>query len=224
MTQDHLRFRWDTRAIGHSSRSAAHGPWHRLNAKRIAAHTIAAIAVGASIPAALAQDQQHQGERPESSPGFVREVRQATQRFQDARAATAEGYVSTGSCASGPDQGAMGVHYVNEAFIADGILDVQRPEVLVYEPHDGQLRLAAVEFFVDAKQWDAANTAPPALGGQLFNYAGAPNRLRVPAYYQLHVWAWKRNSSGVFSDWNPGVSCATYTGETAGQGSGHSGH
>ena len=40
----------------------------------------------------------------------------------------------------------MGVHYVNEALIADGVLDVQRPEVLVYEPRAGRLRLVAVEF------------------------------------------------------------------------------
>jgi hypothetical protein len=51
------------------------------------------------------------------------------------------------------------------------------------------------------------------LGGQLFNYVGAPNRLRLPAHYELHVWAWKRNASGIFSDWNPRVSCAQYAGE-----------
>jgi hypothetical protein len=192
-----------------------------MDAKQFAVRTVVAITVGASMPIALAHDEHHEGERPEESPGLVREVRQATQRFQDVRAATSEGYVSASSCESGPNQGAMGVHYVNDAFIADGVLDVQRPEVLVYEPHDGQLRLVAVEFFVDAKQWDAANAAPPVLGGQLFNYAGAPNRLRVPAHYQLHVWAWKRNSSGIFSDWNPKVSCAEYAGEPAGLGSGH---
>jgi hypothetical protein len=181
-----------------------------MNAKQLAANTVVAIAIAASMPVALAQDKHHEGEHPEASPGLVRDVRQATQRFQDVNAATAAGYVSTRSCASGPNQGAMGVHYANEAYIADGVLDVRRPEVLVYEPHEGRLRLVAVEFFVDAQQWDAANAAPPVLGGQLFNYAGAPNRLRLPAHYQLHVWAWKRNSSGIFSDWNPRVSCAEY--------------
>jgi hypothetical protein len=107
----------------------------------------------------------------------------------------------------------MGVHYVNETLIADGVLDVQRPEVLVYEPHGGQLQLVAVEYFVVAEQWDAANEGFPVVGGQLLNYVGAPNRLRAPAHYELHVWAWKRNTSGVFSDWNPRVSCAQYGGE-----------
>lgn len=192
-----------------------------MNAKQLAANTVAAIAIAASMPIAQAQDEHHEGDRPEASPGLVRDVRQATQRFQDVTAATAAGYVSARNCESGPNEGAMGVHYVNEAFIADGVLDVQRPEVLVYEPYAGRLRLVAVEFFVDAPQWDAANAAPPVLGGQLFNYVGAPNRLRLPAHYELHVWAWKRNSSGIFSDWNPRVSCAEYAGDAAGQGSGH---
>lgn len=191
-----------------------------MNAKQVAATAVVAIAITASMSVALAQDEQHEGDRPEASPGLVRDVRQATQKFQDVTAATAAGYVSVESCESGPNEGAMGVHYVNEAFIADGVLDVRRPEVLVYEPHEGQLQLAAVEFFVDAKQWDAANTASPVLGGQLFNYVGAPNRLRLPAHYELHVWAWKRNHSGTFSDWNPKVSCAQYVGETAGRGLG----
>jgi hypothetical protein len=193
-----------------------------MNTRQLAANTVVVIAFAASSPVALAHEEDHGGERPEASRGLARDVREATQRYQDVNAATAAGYVSAGSCESGPNQGAMGVHYVNDAFIADGVLDVQRPEVLVYEPHEGQLRLVAVEFFVDAKQWDSANAAPPVLGGQLFNYAGAPNRLRLPAHYQLHVWAWKRNSSGIFSDWNAKVSCAEYAGdEAAGHGSGH---
>jgi hypothetical protein len=108
----------------------------------------------------------------------------------------------------------MGVHYVNEAYISDGRIDVDRPEILVYEPRNGQLQLVAVEFFVLAEQWDAANEGPPTVGGQLFHYLGAPNRLRLPANYQLHVWAWKENPKGTFADWNPSVSCAQYAGGT----------
>jgi hypothetical protein len=188
-----------------------------MNAKQLAAATVA-IAIAASTPPALAQDEQHEGDHPEVSPGLVRDVRQATQKFQDVNAATAAGYVSTENCVSGPSGGAMGVHYVNDTFIADGALDARRPEVLVYEPHEGQLRLVAVEYLVDAQQWNAANAAPPVLGGQLFNYVSAPNRLRLPAYYELHVWAWKRNTSGSFADWNPRVSCVQFTGNAGGSG------
>lgn len=183
-----------------------------MTPKQLAANTLVAIAIAAAMPIATAQDPQHEGDHPEISPGLARDVRHATQRFQDVNAATAAGYVSTENCVSGPNEGAMGVHYVNDAYIADGVLDVQRPEVLVYEPLNGQLRLVAVEYLVVAQQWDAANETPAVLGGQLFNYVGAPNRLRLPAYYELHVWAWKRNSSGTFADWNPRVSCVQFTG------------
>ena len=186
-----------------------------------AAAAVAANLIAAPMAMAMThEDDAHDRGRADSMAGLVGEVRSATQRFLDPTDATAAGYVSTGSCVSGPEQGAMGVHYVNEAFIADGILDVQRPEVLVYEQRNGRLRLAAVEFFVDAQQWDAANPGPPVLLGQHFHYVGAPNRLRMPAYYELHVWAWKRNPNGVFSDWNPDVSCVEYKGEPGGD-SGH---
>src|ERR1044072_5905319 len=85
----------------------------------------------ASTPLALAQDDDsHAGDHPEMSTGLIRDVRQVTQRFQDVHAATAAGYVSTENCVSGPNQGAMGVHYVNATYIADGTLDVRKPEVL----------------------------------------------------------------------------------------------
>jgi hypothetical protein len=192
-----------------------------MKAKQLAVNTFAALAVAALMAMALAHASEHEGEPPDASTGLVRDVREVTQHFHDVTAAMAAGYVSAGSCESGPNEGAMGVHYVNDAFVDDGVLDVQRPEVLVYEPRDGQLRLVAVEFFVIAEQWDAANAGSPVLGGQLFNYVGAPNRLRLPPHYELHVWAWKRNPNGTFSDWNPQVSCVEYTGEAEGRGSGH---
>lgn len=173
---------------------------------------LAAIAVAApTTPAGAQAEAQH---APPS--GLVRDVRAATRDFRDVNAAIGAGYVSSGNCVTGPVEGAMGVHYVNPALIEDGQLDVSRPEILVYEPSNGGLRLAAVEYFVLAEQWDAANEEPPVLGGQLFHYAGAPNRLRSPAYYELHVWAWKHNPHGTFVDWNPEVSCDQYTGETNG--------
>jgi hypothetical protein len=192
-----------------------------MKAKQLAVNTFAALAVAALMAMALAHAGESKGEHPDTLIGLVRDVREVTQNFHDVTAAMAAGYVSVDSCESGPNEGAMGVHYVNAAFVDDGVLDVQRPEVLVYEPRDGRLRLVAVEFFVIAEQWDAANTGSPVLGGQLFNYVGAPNRLRLPPHYELHVWAWKRNPNGTFSDWNPKVSCVEYTGEAEGRGSGH---
>ena len=38
-------------------------------------------------------------------------------------------------------------------------------------------------------------------------YISTPNRYGIPAFYELHVWAWKHNPQGSFADWNNHVSC-----------------
>ena len=52
----------------------------------------------------------------------------------------------------------------------------------------------------------------PQLDGHLFNYVGEPNRYGLPAFYELHVWAWKQNPNGAFVNWHPNVSCQSYSG------------
>lgn len=86
-----------------------------------------------------------------------------------------------------------------------------RPEVLVFEPRNGRLQLGAVEYVVIAEQWHSSNEHPPVLNGQHFHYVSAPNRAGLPAHYELHVWAWKRNPRGTFADYNPRVSCDSYS-------------
>jgi hypothetical protein len=78
---------------------------------------------------------------------------------------------------------------------------------------NGQLRLVAVEYIAIAQLWDASHPdgSSAKLMGQEFDYMEAPNRFRLPAVYNLHVWAWKNNPSGMFSMWNPDVSCTSYT-------------
>ena len=143
--------------------------------------------------------------------GLVAEVRDATRRFLDVSVAEAEGYSRFLGCTSGDQEGAMGIHYVNGNLVGDGALDARRPEVLVYEPiRNGQLRLVAVEFITIAEAWDASNPTPPVLMGQLFHYGDSPNRYGLPPFYALHVWAWKNNQKGMFTDWNPEVSCEGY--------------
>ena len=142
---------------------------------------------------------------------LARLVRQSTAPFQDVPAAMAAGYVLSGGCVSGPEEGAMGVHFVNASLVGDGVLDAARPEALVYEPRNGQFQLVAVEYLVIAEQWDASNAHPPVLYGQHFHYVPAPNRSGLDAYYELHVWAWKRNPHGTFADWNSRVSCDAYS-------------
>jgi hypothetical protein len=134
-------------------------------------------------------------------------------------AAEAAGYGLFHGCVSGPQEGAMGIHFVNGDLVGDGEVDASQPEALIYEFRNGHLRLVGVEYVVIAEAWDADHDTPPTLMGQVFHYVGAPNRYRIPAFYELHVWAWKKNPSGMFTDWNPKVSCEDYT-DTVG----HSGH
>ncbi len=131
--------------------------------------------------------------------GFLDDVRQANARFVAVAQAVKEGYAPI-PCTSGVDGGAMGIHYVNGERIKDGVLDVSKPEAVMYEPDEnGRLHLVAVEYIT--------TQGPASLGGQLFSLTGAPNRYGLPAFYELHVWAWRKNPKGSFADMNPRVSC-----------------
>ena len=138
---------------------------------------------------------------------LVQVVRDATQQFTDVNAATAANYQPLFGCVSGPDQGAMGVHYINLALYGDGAIDSSKPEALIYEPSNGALRLVGVEYIVDAATWLKTHSAPPMLEGQAFQFVNSPNRFGLPAFFELHVWAWRENPMGAFVDWNTRVSC-----------------
>ena len=145
---------------------------------------------------------------------LVRIVRDSTRRFQDISVALAAGYVPRFGCVSGSHEGAMGLHLVHDPLVADGVLEPTRPELLVYEPiANGRFRLVAADYLVLSETWHATNPAPPELAGQLFHLFDSPNRFGLPAFYTLHVWAWKDNPQGTFANWNPRVSCDHYTGQ-----------
>ena len=133
-------------------------------------------------------------------------VREATAIYRDIAQATADGYAQFGGCVSGPEVGAMGVHFVKGALV-DATLEIEHPEALIYEIKDGVARLVGVEFITPAPVWDAQHADLPLLAGHHLQYFGAPNRYRLPALYELHVWAWRDNPNGSYVDWNPRVSC-----------------
>ena len=139
---------------------------------------------------------------------LVRTVRDATERFRDVAVAEAEGYSLMFGCVSGPDSGAMGLHYVNLPLVGDGVLDPTRPEIVIYEPQpDGRLKLTGADFLVFAADWHASTAATPQLMGQLLHLFESPNRFGLPDFYTLHVWAWKPNPTGMFVNWHANVSC-----------------
>jgi hypothetical protein len=141
---------------------------------------------------------------------LMEKVRAGTARYRDINVALAEGFVQGTPCVSGPDTGAMGVHFVMPSRISAGVLEADQPEALIYEPQsDGAFRLVGVEFIVLSSVWQANHAAgtTPALEGDLLNFIDAPNRYGLPAFYELHVWAWENNPKGSFADWNTHVTC-----------------
>ena len=88
---------------------------------------------------------QHGGHNNESPPAFVEAVRQATEQFRDVRNVPAECGPVLG-CVSGPEEGAMGVHFVNPALLTDGAVYAAQPEALICEFKNGAARLVGVEY------------------------------------------------------------------------------
>lgn len=100
--------------------------------------------------------------------------------------------------------------------------DFLTPAILIYEPQsDGSLDLVAVENLVFADAWTSAGRA------ELPSFHGVPyDRMQddpaTPAdeahqfqpHYDRHVWLYRENPNGVFSPFNPAVSCAHHRGAT----------
>ena len=132
----------------------------------------------------------------------IARLRNVTARFHRIEAAGDAQYGKFTDCMEKPGVGGMGLHYAKGSAVADGVVDPDNPEVLVYEPEaNGTLRLVAVEFAVP---YTAAprDGAPPKLFGM---------DMRRNDTFQIwarHAWIWKNNPAGMFEDWNPTVNCA----------------
>jgi hypothetical protein len=145
---------------------------------------------------------------------LVKIVRASTERFKDVNVAIAEGYALQFGCVSGPDEGAMGLHYVNASLVNSGVLDATRPQIVIYEAMPGGgLKLIGADYLLIADAWNAKHSGPPELMGQIFHWWESPNRFGLPAFYTLHVWAWKANPKGAFVNWHPNVSCESFAGQ-----------
>lgn len=129
----------------------------------------------------------------------VAAVRAATERFSSTGAAETSGYKRVTDCVEYQPAGAMGYHWQNNDLL-DTTLDLNHPEVLVYERmSDGIFKLNGVEFLVPISAWKSAD-APTIMGQPL-------KRAEKLGIWYLHVWTWKASPSGIFSDWNPQVKC-----------------
>jgi hypothetical protein len=128
-------------------------------------------------------------------------LHKVTAKFRSFESAKAAGWSEqiTG-CMTDRMAGGMGYHYANPKLI-DGKVRADEPELLVYAPEKyGRMRLVAVEYIVPFGAWNGEQ--PPKLFGQSFS------RNMAFGVWALHAWVGEINPSGMFSDWNPHVSCA----------------
>lgn len=162
---------------------------------------------------------QNNSQNQAVSAKLVEIVRNATHQYQNV--ANATGYAPVLGCVSGPDHGAMGIHYVNtslingETLLSNGEVDATKPQALIYEPQsNGEPKLVGVEFIILASALPP--NAAPEVEGHLMQYIdgpstsrpkATPNRYGLPAFFELHVWAWQDNPQGSFADWNNHVTC-----------------
>jgi hypothetical protein len=125
------------------------------------------------------------------------EAKKATAKYHDFQTALDEGFVQLSPCVAVPGLGAMGFHYGNFGRIMNPNVDAAEPEVLIYIPDDGEMRLVALEYVVPAPLVGSA----PTLFGQTFEFSPQRNT------YELHAWAWRNNPSGTFAPFNPKLEC-----------------
>jgi hypothetical protein len=172
--------------------------------------TIAGMAWFAAQPSpAHPGHDRSAGPRSHGQADDLARVRAATRRFRDVAVAREAGYAAAGECAQDPKYGGMGIHYANPDLVADGKLDITKPEILVYQPMPGgRLRLGAVEYFqADADQDLHTDSDRPYLFGLPFDGPMLGHEPGMPIHYDLHVWLYRHNPAGLFAMWNPRVHC-----------------
>ena len=168
----------------------------------------------------------------------LEQVRAATERFRDVTVALAEGYERDPSdtcetaemMGKAAELGAMGIHFAHPGLLGfrkgptdrvDGNgthTDFLKPGVLIYEPQeDGSLQLVAVENLVFQKSWEeAGNTAPPSFQGVAFDRMVDDPATKLDEahmfepHYDRHVWLYRENPNGIFTPFNPSVSCKAH--------------
>lgn len=159
-------------------------------------------------PSGLTQQQLHE---------LVR-LRKLTRKYRDVSVALAEGFVPAGGCVESPE-GAMGYHYIHFGRLLAPV-DPYAPAGLVYAPagKSGNLKLAAVEYFVSIFQDGAPYTAEtpplpssipptPSVFGMAFDGPMPGHEPGMPWHFDKHIWIWRPNPLGIGYMWNPNVRC-----------------
>ena len=108
--------------------------------------SLALLGTLSTMPAVAQEEDAHAAHAAPAK--LVQEVREATKQFLNVNNAGPAGYGPAFGCVTGPDHGAMGIHYVNGDLVGDGKIILEQPEALIYEPVGNARRLVGVEYIV----------------------------------------------------------------------------
>lgn len=199
---------------------------------------LSACTRAASEEADVPADASAAATAPAPAEPTLEDVRRATERYRDVNVAVAEGYVRdpANECTTAPhmglpeEVGAMGVHYARFDLLqitaeqprVDGTgthTDFLQPAVLLYEPQaDGSMELVGGENLVFITAWESAgNAAPPTFQGVVWDRMEDDPATELDEahlfapHYDRHVWLYRENPNGIFTQFNPAVSCAHHT-------------
>jgi hypothetical protein len=185
---------------------------------------VTAIALSSAFIASTALATVPRTQPDQSLQQLAREL----EPFKNVAYAESAGYRQGSPCEAHPTLGAMGHHYVNPRLLGltapvNGRVNgtgtytgTNPPPILLYVP-DGEagLKLAGIELLVFADAWHAENKQPPKYRGREYNYmADNPNTPQDEAHgfmphYDLHIWLFESNPSGMYAQWNPALSCSS---------------
>ncbi len=171
---------------------------------------------GPVVPAISYAELQHTAEQ-------LAVARKATAKYQDVRAAEADGYH-----AIGPNEPGMGIHYVRQG--ASRPFSIEEPPILLYErdPATASLRLVGVSYLVVAPSGADGQPATSPFPKALVSWHKHNNicvlpdnsasveltnaqcterggRFTAETSWMVHAWIWKDSPTGIFSPTNASV-------------------
>lgn len=145
-----------------------------------------ALLCGAALFAACGDDD---GTTQPANVTQLETARAATEKYQDLSRALADGYVDAKIVMQG-----MGHHYLN-ASLLDDKFEPDKPEILVYAPENGRMKLVAVEYAVPL---DKVASAPEGFAGSTDAWSANTKY----GLWTLHAWLYQDNPAGVFNATN----------------------
>ena len=204
-------------APGASRRHEAAPPAKQIAAlkRQVAALKRQVSALKGQVTSLQAENKRLAPFAPSAIAEQLTQTKAALDKYQSVDQAKADGYAQSSPCEStaiDPHQtsygGVMGIHFVNASVLQSGTLNPAKPPILVYVPTGSGFRLVAAEYFKpDADQNVATDEDRPSLFGRAFDGPMMGHAPGMPIHYDLHVWLWNRNPSGMFAAWNPTLSC-----------------